>query len=129
MKTEVKKSVKVARGFALTIIAGVVLLVALTPADDKPKKPSKSEVKPFHAWVAAKELVKAKLTSPATADFPAADDRHDNVNDTTFWIEGHVDSQNAYGAVLRTSFQIKVVYTGGDPMRASSWRELEFRQL
>jgi len=83
----------------------------------------------MHAWVVAQEFVKAKLVSPGTADFPWGEDRHDQFNDTTFWIEGHVDSQNGYGAVLRTNFQIKLVYIGGEPLRASSWRELEFREI
>jgi uncharacterized protein YPO0396 len=66
----------------------------------------------------AQEAVKTALKAPATAKFPgcaleahrykirATEDR------STWWIEGYVDSQNSFGALMRSQFIVKMARKG-----------------
>jgi len=114
----------------LSMIIIIAVLVSIAPSGSSPMVSKKTEkVSEAAAWHVCQHYVKQKLLSPATASFPLFYDRFSKVDETTFWLEGHVDSQNAYGAEVRTSFQIKVQYTGGEKHLPQSWRELEFREL
>lgn len=63
------------------------------------------------AKVFAEEQVKKMLKSPSTASFNwNADDNITRLNDTTFYIKGYVDSQNSFGAELRSNYSCTVVY-------------------
>lgn len=58
------------------------------------------------AYEFCKQEVIKELTSPASARFP---DRNDpaltiNAGDGEAFISGHVDSQNAFGAMMRSNF-------------------------
>lgn len=131
--SELSKGRKFALIFALFSIVFLITIVAVAPSGNKdnPKnnKHKKEIVNPDKAWLMSQHFLESKLTSPATADFPSRYSRCDIVNDSTFWLEGYVDSQNAYGAVLRTDFQIKVMYTGGEWSSQYNWVELDFRIL
>lgn len=51
------------------------------------------------------------LKSPGSADFPhQSDDSIDQINDSTFVVLSYVDSQNTYGALVRTYYKMTVVF-------------------
>jgi hypothetical protein len=56
----------------------------------------------------AEEAVRANLKSPSTADFSEADRRvtHDGCEYT---VRGTVDAQNSFGALLRSSYRVKLL--------------------
>lgn len=56
------------------------------------------------AWAFCKERVSAGLKSPSTADFPTMNNAVILALDGYVWIRGHVDSQNGFGATVRTKF-------------------------
>lgn len=57
------------------------------------------------AYVMAQIFVEKKLKSPATADFPTSYDANiKRLGGNRFQVVSWVDSQNAFGAVLRTKF-------------------------
>jgi hypothetical protein len=72
------------------------------------------------ACVAAQRAVKAKLKSPSTADFPSCGWSlneyviHANPELTKFGVEGHVDSQNGFGAMIRSKFVVLLDKGPGD---------------
>ena len=67
------------------------------------------------ASVAIQEFVTAKLLSPSTADFPFKMVGDINqIDDNTFDVHSYVDSQNAFGGVIRTNFYCKVRSTEGN---------------
>lgn len=79
------------------------------------------------AYIMMADFVKARLRSPSTADFPGVfDGRGDHVKRVegqTYMIVSWVDSQNAFGATIRTEFIGKITqYERG------KWKleELEF---
>lgn len=60
----------------------------------------------------AKEQVLDALTSPSTAVFPDYSDRGVSilkVDRCKFSIRAHVDSQNGFGAVIRSKFSVEVM--------------------
>ena len=66
------------------------------------------------ALTAAQEEVKARLKSPSSADFPWGSDCVTKISDNTYVINSYVDSQNSFGAMLRTNFTCQITLTGND---------------
>ena len=66
------------------------------------------------ALTAAQEEVKARLKSPSSADFPWGSDCVTKISDNTYIINSYVDSQNSFGAMLRTNFTCQITLTGND---------------
>lgn len=53
------------------------------------------------------------LKAPQTARFPSFENYNVSENDGHYKISGYVDSQNSYGASIRTPFTINAFKTGG----------------
>jgi hypothetical protein len=66
------------------------------------------------ALTAAQECVKERLKSPSSADFPWGSDCVTKISDNTYVINSYVDSQNGFGAMLRTNFTCQVTLNGND---------------
>jgi len=67
------------------------------------------------AWAAAQLAVEENLKSPSTASFPwSAEDHVTKVSDDVFEVEGCVDSENSFGAEIRTHFGCTIEFTGED---------------
>lgn len=63
------------------------------------------------AWVVCKKFVSAQLKSPASAEFPEGYSQYTTaLGDDKFKVVAWVDSQNSYGAMLRTNFSCEVEY-------------------
>lgn len=65
------------------------------------------------AYIMSQEFVKKRLKSPATADFPSlhADGVTANmIGYCRYGITAFVDSQNAFGAMIRTNYSAKLRY-------------------
>jgi hypothetical protein len=60
------------------------------------------------AWVYTKMYVEQNLKSPRTAKFPWDFTKHVQRDGTTYMISSYVDSQNAFGAMIRTHFNATV---------------------
>lgn len=64
------------------------------------------------ALFASQAFVKERLRSPASAVFPTSSDGQGasvvRTGTCTFTVMGHVDSQNGFGAMLRTEYIAKV---------------------
>lgn len=90
---------------------------------------SESSTKEGHsdveAWIAAQLEVEANLKSPSTAKFPLGTEEHvTKINDNTFKVNAYVDSENSFGAMIRTNFSCTVEFTGEDTYLV---KDLEFR--
>lgn len=96
-----------------------VVLVALTGlvsacggsggASDEPGEGDK-----FSAAVMCEEFVKDRLKAPATAEF----DTEPGTKSGRAWVvQGVVDSENGFGAMLRSDFTCRLRYAGDDEWR------------
>ena len=98
--------------FAFVLGAAIIAGVSSDPA---PRTgPSADDLLAMEACAIAQEAVKARLKAPLSARFPdcafgaheyriRADESRDTV-----WVMGHVDAQNAFGAMLRSDFGVKL---------------------
>jgi hypothetical protein len=59
------------------------------------------------AWAAMQMFVKRRLVSPKSADFPFGGVKYHvtDLGDGRYLVKSYVDSQNVYGANLRTHFE------------------------
>lgn len=127
METEKKRKInKVIYSIIFGILLIWIIIAIATCGGDNEIKTPKSEVTNTRAWQIAKDMVRDKLKSPSTADFPWAEDGYRIEKDSIITIQGHVDSQNSFGAMIRMNFIIKMQYKGGDWADRWNWQELEF---
>jgi hypothetical protein len=70
------------------------------------------------AFVMSQTFVKRELVSPSSAEFPWFDkSMATQVDEDTWIINSYVDSQNKFGAMLRTNYTAKIKYLGNDEWR------------
>ncbi|MEN5305320.1 hypothetical protein [Pseudomonas sp. TWI628] len=65
------------------------------------------------AFVMSQNFVKQRLKSPKSAEFPYVSDRGVNVfadGVCGFQVSAYVDSQNGFGAMIRSVYQAKISY-------------------
>lgn len=77
------------------------------------------------AYDMSKRYIESKLVSPSTAKFPIFANIHVIKNEDVYTVSAYVDSQNSFGAMLRTNFIIKIQQVGKDPAKTGSWLILE----
>lgn len=74
------------------------------------------------AYSYAEDFVKKRLKSPSTAEFPGLFDKADHIKELgndEYKINSWVDSQNGFGATIRTNFKCKIIFEG-DKVRVES---------
>ncbi|MEL0120915.1 MAG: hypothetical protein VXB01_18420, partial [Opitutae bacterium] len=108
----------------------LILLIMLTLAvgsSDSNETGSDSNDDKISAWVMAKDFVKERLKSPSTADFGGVfSDYQDPDSVVTvlgggkYVVRAWVDSQNGFGATIRTRFVCKLEDMGNDRWRCTS---------
>jgi hypothetical protein len=110
----------------MLIILGVCILIWLpllfsnngNSSNSLPKEKDYS----ITAYVQSKGYVKTFLKSPATANFPYMDYQAKNLGDNRFIVSSYVDSQNAFGALLRSNWVVTIQYLGGDDYESDNWK-------
>lgn len=71
-----------------------------------------------HSYTISKEQVKKKLKSPSSAKFPKNPTNYvTKINDSTYRVKAYVDSENGFGAMLRSDYTIDIVYRGKKAVR------------
>lgn len=97
-------------GFVLIIIA-VVIGAPQQPLTEEQKIAEREEecsdtITPMFY---VEEIVKQKLKSPATADFPLYDKSQiQHLGDCVYQVRSFVDSQNSFGANVRNNFYVRI---------------------
>jgi hypothetical protein len=85
------------------------------------RKPNAKE-----AFAIAKVFVSDRLKQPGTANFAKSkfqsdiDTAHNNYN-----ISSYVDAQDSTGKTVKTTWQVKLSYTGGDWADRKSWKLID----
>ncbi|MCW8811019.1 MAG: hypothetical protein OQJ93_01955 [Ignavibacteriaceae bacterium] len=93
------------------VIVGSIVLIAIlsTVIDSNDSNSPDNFNTPRNAFYISKQFVEDKLKAPSTAEFPYYNDRNVSVikvNGTTnqYIVKGYVDSQNSFGAMIRTRY-------------------------
>jgi len=93
-------------GGLTVVLAGFAGLSALGGSD----QPTRGEDASAYVKVACRDWVKDMLKAPATADFTG---EHVLRSGTTgYRVTGSVDSENGFGALIRTGFICEATHTG-----------------
>lgn len=71
---------------------------------------------------AAETIIASKLKSPGSAQFSNVTIKNPVLGDSRSIVFGDVDSQNSFGALLRTHFFLQFDYEGGDKDDAENWK-------
>lgn len=101
---------------------------------EAPKSPKPPHDK-LTAWVMAQQFVKQSLKSPSSADFGGVfsgeaqsyEDTVTEIGEGEYRVRGWVDAQNAFGATVRSDFDVTVEYIGGGDWRVNSGPTLKPR--
>ncbi len=109
----------------IAIVAVLLLVVPIGGCGElSPEQELQSQK--ISAFVMTHGFVSDRLTSPGTAKFPSFTSRHVSVTyleDNRYLVEAYVDSQNAFGGIVRSSYLAEMLYLGDDRWRLNS---LEF---
>jgi hypothetical protein len=110
----------------LIVLAFIVYTAGSEPEteEQKAKKQQEYDFKEcnnnlYGAGLMAQKLVKNKLLSPTSAKFPE-DPKVIKINPCHYRAIGKVDSSNAFGAIIRSTYVAEVGYLGGDKWRLLS---------
>ncbi|MEK7101269.1 MAG: hypothetical protein AAB921_04195 [Patescibacteria group bacterium] len=123
---EVKKQITKGEGITAIIVLIIFVLVAwqaisTTPKNDnvvpppvvaQPEQHSDTEV-----FVDAQGVILKALKSPSTAKFPSSS--HATIvrgKDDVFKVDSYVDSQNGFGAMIRSEWSVLFQYVGDDKL-------------
>ncbi len=74
---------------------------------------SSDNSKKLLAYNYAEDFVKQRLKSPSTAEFPGLFEKADHIIElgtNEFQINSWVDSQNGFGAMIRSYFSCKIIF-------------------
>lgn len=74
------------------------------------------------AYVVSTSYVEQRLKSPSSAEFPYDSSTScSREGNDVFQIDSYVNANNSFGTQIRTDWQAKLKYSGGDPMSPTSW--------
>lgn len=80
----------------------------------------------FTAYYNSQQCVKELLKSPSTAEFPSGSNQFvTKIDEDTYLINSYVDSQNSFGAMLRTNYVCQVTLNSDDTYTCDSVELLE----
>ena len=107
-----KKKKDTASGCGCLIVIVAVLTLYFTCFDNsEPSSVIPSEPSLSLAYLYAQECVTRELKSPASAEFPgmSVKEKHTtSLGNNEFQITSYVDSQNSFGAMIRSNFTCKI---------------------
>ncbi|MGE4545849.1 MAG: hypothetical protein AB7D06_17290 [Pedobacter sp.] len=86
------------------VAAQIYSTTAMNRIDGSPAENKKIHPSTAMAYIISQNFVKASLKSPATAEFPLQPDFTQQLSNKKFRIGSHVDSQNSFGALIRSRF-------------------------
>lgn len=89
-------------------------LFAPSSESSSPSNSTKTHSK-LEAYTMSQTFVKEKLKSPSTAEFTCDYEKDVNqISDSMFVVNGFVDSQNGFGAMLRSSYRCTLLFKPND---------------
>ncbi len=127
METKEKKSVT--KGQVIGIIIFIFFISWLFTGNEtnlesvstESAEPEVAAATDSQAYIISQNYVKEVLKAPATADFPFADYSHIKNDEDTHTVASYVDSENSFGANVRSNWTVTLTYNGGDWANQSNW--------
>lgn len=96
----------------ILIVAFYLFLTSRTPSTPKP---TEDPATPIDAVIMCEQFVKDNLKAPKTADFQNIYQAESTeTTPDSFTVKSYVDSENSFGAMIRTNFKCQIRFTGDD---------------
>jgi hypothetical protein len=106
-KVELSKQDKI-KTISVLIVIVIILIFWIRSCGEEPLS---EKYKKSTALIESRQFVEKRIKSPSSADFSFESEKSViRVNDTTFIVTGYVDSQNSFGAKLRSNYSCKITY-------------------
>jgi hypothetical protein len=90
-------------------LAAIIFILVLTDKNSESSNQN-SDNQNLEAYVYSQQIVEEQLKSPASADFPTFSDALVNKAGDIYTINSYVDSQNSFGANLRSQYTCQLRY-------------------
>lgn len=103
----------------IILISFFVSLMAIGAAGDPAPSTTVATDPTNYSWIYAEDYIKEILKSPSTADFCRASTR--KISETQYKVTSCVDSQNGFGAMIRSEWEADMAYLGSNPESPTSW--------
>jgi hypothetical protein len=87
---------------------GFILLMIFLPDDVNEKEPEEADK--MDAFYYAEQAVEGHLKAPSTAEFASYNPANITQEGNTFYVRSYVDSQNGFGAMVRSDFEVRVIF-------------------
>lgn len=95
------------------ILAGAYSVLNLSQSARPARTPTPDIANAFEGCLAAQKIIKENiLKAPATAQFSKCPLEGGRREGNLIYVEGYVDAQNSFGAMIRTHYQATVRYQG-----------------
>lgn len=106
------------RSIAALFIIAIIGVFIYVNNNDTTKIPSKSDTY-ISCYTYSQDLVKKKLKSPKSADFPWYSDNFIKEKGDTITVTAYVDADNSFGASVRTNYIATIKVKNGEPVSGS----------
>lgn len=119
-----------ARVIAIVMVAGLGAVAFFTTGREPAETaaPVADDCDRISAFVASQTFVKREMKAPSSAEFPYISSEGVSVagrGDCRFTVTAYVDSENSFGAMLRTSYSMDVQYERSDDRWLASDLQIE----
>jgi hypothetical protein len=97
----------------ISSILAIFAFIFLAFGSDDDNSSSSTETNKMLAYNYAEDFVKQRLKSPSTAEFPGLFEKADHITELgndEYRINSWVDSQNGFGAMIRSKFSCKIIF-------------------
>ena len=113
------KKMKIIVGI-LWLFVFIIFISALSGGSDSTGT-GEVEITDSKVHIMSKSYVENVLKSPSTANFPSYDYSFFDLGDNKYKIVSYVDSQNGFGAQVRSDYLVTLSYNSGDWADINNW--------
>lgn len=120
-----KQKEKIGLGHLLVIgFIIVTFIIIIFNSGGSTSTPQTQSIDGLETFIISQSYVKLALKSPASAKFPTFEYSASDFGGGKWEVVSYVDSQNSFGALIRTNWIMLLTHTGGYWANSSNW-ELE----
>lgn len=114
------KMVALIAGGVVLVVAVVAVLWSVLSDGDDDDEPAVAGPDRYAAYDVCRQQVDLQLKAPATAEYPGVSLSSVAQSGNTFTITSHVDSENSYGALIRTEWTCTATWVSGSTYNVSA---------
>lgn len=97
-------------------ICAIIIFTFFAFGSSESDDSSSVEPSKFLAYNYAEDFIEQRLKSPSTAEFPGVSEKDSHITDLgggEYQINSWVDSQNSFGAMIRSKWSCKIIIADG----------------